>query len=110
MRSGRRSKQSPPSKVLTRLRTADLPGGKITVIGTVNPVDVMGKLRKLFPTAQFVSVGPAGPAKEPENGNKKVKSATPYWFTVEFFNRITNNFSEERIIGCGRQGVVYKVL
>ena len=41
----------------------------MTVIGTVDPVDVVGKLRsKLFPTAQIVSVGPA---KEEKKDDKK---------------------------------------
>jgi hypothetical protein len=43
--------------------------GKMTVIGTVDPVDVVAKLRsKLFPTAQILSVGPA---KEEKKDDKK---------------------------------------
>ena len=33
----------------------------------------------------------------------------PVKFTLEFLNRITNNFSEERIIDRGRYGAIYKV-
>ncbi|CAM0902319.1 unnamed protein product [Alopecurus aequalis] len=47
----------------------DMKDGKMTVIGTVDPVHVVGKLRsKLFPTAQIVSVGPA---KEEKKDDKK---------------------------------------
>jgi hypothetical protein len=43
--------------------------GKMTVIGTVDPVHVVAKLRsKLFPTAQILSVGPA---KEEKKDDKK---------------------------------------
>jgi hypothetical protein len=47
----------------------DMKDGKMTVIGTVDPVDVVAKLRsKLFPTAQILSVGPA---KEEKKDDKK---------------------------------------
>ncbi|KAM0832128.1 hypothetical protein ACQ4PT_065085 [Festuca glaucescens] len=47
----------------------DMKDQKMTVIGTVDPVDVVAKLRsKLFPTAQIVSVGPA---KEEKKDDKK---------------------------------------
>jgi hypothetical protein len=42
--------------------------GKMTVVGTVDPLDVLAKLRKLFPTAQIFSVGPA---KEEKKDDKK---------------------------------------
>jgi hypothetical protein len=46
---------------------------KMTVIGTVDPIDLMAKLRrKLFPTAQIVSVGPA---KEEKKDDKKDAAA-----------------------------------
>jgi hypothetical protein len=43
--------------------------GKMTVIGTVDPVHVIAKLRsKFFPMAQILSVGPA---KEEKKDDKK---------------------------------------
>ncbi|KAI4974228.1 hypothetical protein ZWY2020_047508 [Hordeum vulgare] len=69
--------------------------GNITVVGEVNPEDVLARLqKKLFPNAQIVAVGPVMETNE---------------VTFEFVNRITNNFSEERIIGRGGHGVVFKV-
>ncbi|KAF7046676.1 hypothetical protein CFC21_055693 [Triticum aestivum] len=89
----------------------DMRDEKITVVGTVDPVAVVRVLRKLFPTAQLVSVGP-WPAKEEKkkDGDKKAESGPPppHEFTVGFLNRITNGFSGELIIGRGRHGVVYK--
>uniref|UniRef100_A0ACD5YCQ8 Uncharacterized protein n=1 Tax=Avena sativa TaxID=4498 RepID=A0ACD5YCQ8_AVESA len=47
----------------------DMKDQKMTVIGTMDPVDVVAKLRsKLFPAAQIVSVGPA---KEEKKDDKK---------------------------------------
>lgn len=46
----------------------DMKDNKMTVIGTVDPVDVVTKLRKLFPAAHMVSVG-AWPEKK--DGDKK---------------------------------------
>jgi len=46
----------------------DMKDQKMTIVGTVDPVAVMGKLRKLFPGAQIVSVGPA---KEEKKDDKK---------------------------------------
>ncbi|XP_044959752.1 putative cysteine-rich receptor-like protein kinase 20 [Hordeum vulgare subsp. vulgare] len=70
--------------------------GNITVVGEVNPEDVLARLqKKLFPNAQIVAVGPVMETNE---------------VTFEFVNRITNNFSEERIIGRGGHGVVFKGL
>lgn len=101
-----------------RLRT-------ITVIGVVDPVDVVGELRRLFGIAEIILVGPAKEEeekkkkdeeekkkkeKEAEEKKKKESEAPRYKFTVGYLNSITNNFSEERIIGRGRHGVVYKVL
>nr|ABK51310.1 RPG1 [Hordeum vulgare subsp. vulgare]ABK51311.1 RPG1 [Hordeum vulgare subsp. vulgare]ABK51312.1 RPG1 [Hordeum vulgare subsp. vulgare] len=72
--------------------------GNITVVGEVNPEDVLARLqKKLFPNAQIVAVGPA-------------KERSKYELTFEFLNRITNNFSEERIIARGGHGVVYKAV
>nr|CAD1835337.1 unnamed protein product [Ananas comosus var. bracteatus] len=47
----------------------DMKERKMTVIGTVDPVDVVSKLRKFWPT----SILSVGPAKEPEkkDGAKK---------------------------------------
>lgn len=36
-------------------------------------------------------------------------SATARKFTLEYLEQITNNFSEEHVIGRGAYGVVYKV-
>ncbi|CAN1237415.1 Heavy metal-associated isoprenylated plant protein 39 [Linum grandiflorum] len=41
----------------------DMKEKKMTVIGTVDPVNVVSKLRKHWPTTDIISVGPA---KEPE--------------------------------------------
>ncbi|CAN1237416.1 Heavy metal-associated isoprenylated plant protein 39 [Linum grandiflorum] len=41
---------------------------KMTVIGTVDPVNVVSKLRKHWPTTDIISVGPA---KEPEKKGEK---------------------------------------
>jgi hypothetical protein len=35
--------------------------------------------------------------------------ATTREFTLEFLEQITDNFSEEKIIGSGGYGIVYKV-
>ncbi|XP_048553619.1 heavy metal-associated isoprenylated plant protein 39-like [Triticum urartu] len=63
----------------------DMKDDKMTVVGTVDPVHVVGKLRRRFCTVQVVSVGPAkeeekkevsvGPAKEEEK--KKEVSVGP---------------------------------
>ena len=43
---------------------------KLTVIGTMDPVSVVSKLRKYWPTADLVTVGPA---KEPEKKEEAKK-------------------------------------
>ncbi|KAL1546245.1 heavy metal-associated isoprenylated plant protein 39-like [Salvia divinorum] len=48
----------------------DLKGKKLTVIGTVDPVSVVSKLRKKSWPAQIISVGPA---KEPEKKEEAKK-------------------------------------
>ena len=48
----------------------DMKDQKMTVIGSVDPVDVVAKLRKVFPGAHIVSVGPAKEEKK-EGGDKK---------------------------------------
>ncbi|CAM0902317.1 unnamed protein product [Alopecurus aequalis] len=66
---------------------------QMTVIGTVDPVRVVEKLRgKLFPTVNIVSVGPAKEEKkdgdkkdgDKKNGDKKDASKEvaylPYWY------------------------------
>ncbi|KAM3371425.1 hypothetical protein ACQJBY_018688 [Aegilops geniculata] len=45
----------------------DMKEDKMTVVGTVDPVDVFGKLRRRFCTVQVISVGPA---KEEEKKKK----------------------------------------
>ncbi|RLM93913.1 dual specificity protein kinase zak2-like isoform X3 [Panicum miliaceum] len=92
---------------------------KMTVIGCVDPVDVVCRLRKLRFAVHIVTVLPSEKKKEEkkEHGEKKdgwVKdccyipsTVPPVEFTLEFLNRITNNFSEERIIDRGRHGAIY---
>ncbi|KAF7004669.1 hypothetical protein CFC21_019866 [Triticum aestivum] len=58
----------------------DTKDDKMTVVGTVDPVHVVGKLRsKLFRTAQIVSVGPA---KDEKDGAAKKEPITVYapWY------------------------------
>uniref|UniRef100_A0ACD5YUS8 Uncharacterized protein n=1 Tax=Avena sativa TaxID=4498 RepID=A0ACD5YUS8_AVESA len=55
--------------------TVDMTAQKMTVVGTVDPVDVVEKLRaKLFPTAQIFSVGPA--KDEKKDGGDKSKDGS----------------------------------
>ncbi|CAN7064331.1 unnamed protein product [Brassica rapa subsp. trilocularis] len=46
----------------------DMKEKKLTVIGTVDPVNVVSKLRKYWPTTDIILVGPA---KEPEKEKKE---------------------------------------
>ncbi|GAB4861676.1 Heavy metal-associated isoprenylated plant protein 39 [Ancistrocladus abbreviatus] len=48
----------------------DMKEGKLTVIGTVDPVKIVSKLRKYWPTTDVVLVGPA---KEPEKKEEPKK-------------------------------------
>lgn len=48
----------------------DMKEKKLTVIGTVDPVNVVSKLRKYWPAAELVTVGPA---KEPEKKEEPKK-------------------------------------
>ena len=60
----------------------------MTVIGTVDPCDVVEKLRaKLFPGAKIVSVGPAKEEKKDDkkgggdkNDGDKPVAYPPYWY------------------------------
>ncbi|KAM3206205.1 hypothetical protein ACQJBY_061715 [Aegilops geniculata] len=89
--------------------TVDLRDGKITVIGNgVDFVAAAKKLRRLFGKAHLVSVGCVDEKDDYGCQEDESGATPPHEFTVRFLNRITNNFSQERIIGCGRQGVVYK--
>jgi len=90
----------------------DIRDQKITVIGHVDPVDIVYKLRKLV-TAHIVSVGLADETKKyakKVDGAPRLLLFSPNSeeFTLEFLNCITNNFSEDRIIGHSRYGAVYK--
>uniref|UniRef100_A0ACD5WRI4 Uncharacterized protein n=1 Tax=Avena sativa TaxID=4498 RepID=A0ACD5WRI4_AVESA len=65
----------------------DMKEQKMTVIGTVDPVHVVEKLRaKLFPTAQMLSVGPAkeekkdGAGDKSKDGSKQPVYTPPYWY------------------------------
>ncbi|KAM3371426.1 hypothetical protein ACQJBY_018689 [Aegilops geniculata] len=61
----------------------DMKDQKMTVVGTVDPVAVVAKLRsKPFPTAQIFSVGPAKEEKkdgEKKEAGKQVEYPT-YWY------------------------------
>ncbi|KAM0872463.1 hypothetical protein ACQ4PT_038707 [Festuca glaucescens] len=64
--------------------TVDMKDQKMTVIGTVDPVDVVAKLRsKLFPTAQILSVGPAKEEKKDDKkdgaGSNKTQQVMPVY-------------------------------
>lgn len=48
----------------------DMKEQKLTVIGTVDPVNVVSKLRKYWPATNIISVGPA---KEPEKKEEPKK-------------------------------------
>ncbi|XP_072969259.1 heavy metal-associated isoprenylated plant protein 39-like [Typha angustifolia] len=50
--------------------TVDMKDKKLTVIGSVDPVDVVGKLRKLW-CAEILSVGPAKEEKKKEEPKKE---------------------------------------
>ncbi|KAM3391038.1 hypothetical protein ACQJBY_012589 [Aegilops geniculata] len=68
----------------------DMKDQKMTVVGTVDPVDLVGRLRsKLFPTAQMLSVGPAkeekkdapkkDDGKKEDGKNEPVQVYTPWY-------------------------------
>ena len=110
------SQQRKALKALSNLHgidaiAADLRDGRITVTGVVDPVDVVVKLRRLFAKAEIVSVVVVG-KEEPKPCKPEPKICPPppprYEWPVGFLNSITDNFSEERIIGRGRHGLVYK--
>lgn len=102
----------------------DIWNQKITVFGHVDPVDIVYKLRKLLFTTHIVSVVEEEKKKKKEEEEKKKKkeeekkkkeeeekipmSPIAEEFTLEFLNCITNNFSEDRIIGRSRYGKIYK--
>ncbi|KAM3391040.1 hypothetical protein ACQJBY_012591 [Aegilops geniculata] len=71
----------------------DMKDQKMTVIGTVDPVVLVERLRNKFPTAQMISVGPAkeekkdaakkeGEKKEGEKkeAGKEMVYSPPYWY------------------------------
>ncbi|KAF7004676.1 hypothetical protein CFC21_019873 [Triticum aestivum] len=47
----------------------DVKDQKMTVVGSMDPVDVVAKLRKVFPGVDIVSVGPA--KEDKKDGDKK---------------------------------------
>ncbi|XP_044968408.1 heavy metal-associated isoprenylated plant protein 39-like [Hordeum vulgare subsp. vulgare] len=58
----------------------DTKDDKMTVVGTVDPVHVVGKLRsKLFPTAQILSVGPAKEEKKDDAKKEPVPAYAPWY-------------------------------
>uniref|UniRef100_A0A8I7B8F3 HMA domain-containing protein n=2 Tax=Hordeum vulgare subsp. vulgare TaxID=112509 RepID=A0A8I7B8F3_HORVV len=81
------------------LMSVDMKDQKMTVVGSMDPVDVVAKLRKSFPGAHIVSVGPAkeekkddkkdgaggdkkdggGGDKDKKDASKQVVYAAPYW-------------------------------
>uniref|UniRef100_M8CF42 non-specific serine/threonine protein kinase n=1 Tax=Aegilops tauschii TaxID=37682 RepID=M8CF42_AEGTA len=70
------SQQRKALKALSNLHgidaiAADLPGGRITVTGVVDPVDVVGKLRRLFGNAEIVSVW-----RTNDSGKKKADTSS----------------------------------
>ncbi|KAE8810995.1 resistance protein [Hordeum vulgare] len=73
--------------------SVDMRDDMITVIGLFDPIDVVAKLRKVSTHVYIVSV-------QPEN--------EAYELTFGYLNHITDFFSEERIIGHGGHGVLYK--
>ncbi|KAH9732475.1 Heavy metal-associated isoprenylated plant protein 39 [Citrus sinensis] len=52
----------------------DMKEKKLTVIGTADPVNVVSKLRKYWPTTDIILVGPA---KEPEKPKEEPKKEEP---------------------------------
>lgn len=54
---------------------ADTKDNKITVIGTADPVEILNKVRKISPSAYFISVGPEKEEKKKEEPPKKVEEA-----------------------------------
>jgi len=91
---------------------------RMTVIGCVDPVDVVCRLRKLRFAVHIVTIHTSEEKKEEMKPKPKPEppkpccpcpsEVPPVKFTLEFLNRITNNFSEERIIDRGRYGAIYK--
>jgi len=87
---------------------------RMTVIGCVDPVDVVCRLRKLRFAVHIVTIHTSEEKKpKPIPDPSKLccpcpSEVPPVKFTLEFLNRITNNFSEERIIDRGRYGAIYK--
>ncbi|KAI3444493.1 hypothetical protein Pfo_001158 [Paulownia fortunei] len=57
--------------------SVDLKGKKLTVIGTVDPVSVVGKLRKKNWPANIISVGPAKEPEKKEEPKKEPKKEEP---------------------------------
>ncbi|KAF0891014.1 hypothetical protein E2562_005109 [Oryza meyeriana var. granulata] len=55
----------------------DMKGQKLTVVGDVDPVDVVGKLRKGWPTASLLSVGPAKEEKKEDKKDDKKDDKKP---------------------------------
>lgn len=97
---------------------------RITVVGFVDPVAIVYKLRKILFTTDVISVEEVEEVKyKKEEGKKDDKKMPAYYrydlggqmnptvkeFTLENLNHMTDNFSEDRIIGRGRYGAIYKV-
>ena len=93
---------------------------RITVVGLVDPVAIVCKMRKLLFRTDLISVDEVKNERkrEEKKGDKKeaLRHDQGRWmnpivkeFTLENLNHMTNNFSEDRKIGRSRYGAIYKV-
>ncbi|XBJ05671.1 hypothetical protein VPH35_024413 [Triticum aestivum] len=81
----------------------DMKDQKMTVVGTVDPVAVVARLRsKPFPTAQIFSVGPAKEEKkegEKNDAGKQVEYPT-YWYPPPPYHPHLCHLAEEDPNSC----------
>ena len=57
--------------------SVDMKDKQLTLVGEIDPVHVVGKLRKLCPHAEMVSVGPAKEDKKPDDNYSTFVSDIP---------------------------------